>query len=228
LLTLYLGITLSGGQRARVSLARAVYARADLTLLDDTLAALDSHVAAAVMERVIGHEGLLGTKARILVTHSISAVREFDKIAFLRRGILLECGSPEELLAREDSEIAKLVKGHSTGKHSSGAATPVSDSETKTLASQESPDGEMSTSAELEKTKIPLDRRKSFGTAVLADTLPVRAPAELSKEHKEQGLLLRPVCSRDHTDSSRCRTCQDRGICRIHPLRFESRLCVLE
>ena len=39
------GITLSGGQRARIALARAVYARADLTLLDDCLAAVDSHVA---------------------------------------------------------------------------------------------------------------------------------------------------------------------------------------
>jgi ABC-type multidrug transport system fused ATPase/permease subunit len=47
------GITLSGGQRARISLARAVYARADLVLLDDCLAAVDSHVAKHVFGKLL-------------------------------------------------------------------------------------------------------------------------------------------------------------------------------
>ncbi|EEB89670.1 hypothetical protein MPER_12209, partial [Moniliophthora perniciosa FA553] len=87
------GITLSGGQRARIALARAVYARADLVLLDDCLAAVDSHVARHIFDRVIGPNGILSTKARILVTNGISFLPQFDQLLFIRRGIVLEQGS---------------------------------------------------------------------------------------------------------------------------------------
>uniref|UniRef100_A0A915DNB5 Multidrug resistance-associated protein 1 n=1 Tax=Ditylenchus dipsaci TaxID=166011 RepID=A0A915DNB5_9BILA len=53
-----IGDHLSGGQKARVSLARAVYQQADLYILDDTLSAVDSHVAAHIFERVIGPKEL--------------------------------------------------------------------------------------------------------------------------------------------------------------------------
>jgi ATP-binding cassette, subfamily C (CFTR/MRP), member 1 len=146
------------------------------------------------MEHVIGHDGLLGTKARILVTHSISAIREFDTVAYLRRGVLLECGTPSELLSRADGELAKLVRGHThtPSRRSSGSTTPVGDGDAATLAISESslPDRTSGQFDELVKVKLPMDRRKSFGMAALANTLPIRAPAELSKEHKEQGILL--------------------------------------
>lgn len=53
------GITLSGGQQARISLARAVYARADLVLLDDCLAAVDSHVARHIIDNVFQSQSKL-------------------------------------------------------------------------------------------------------------------------------------------------------------------------
>ena len=58
------GINLSGGQKLRVSLARAVYADADLYLLDDPLSAVDAHVGKHIFEKVISREGLLGQKSR--------------------------------------------------------------------------------------------------------------------------------------------------------------------
>ncbi|KAL1426960.1 hypothetical protein MTO96_003259 [Rhipicephalus appendiculatus] len=69
------GETLSGGQKQRVALARAVYSDSDIYLMDDTLSALDVHVAAKVFARVIGRDGLLKHKstldlARALVTMS--------------------------------------------------------------------------------------------------------------------------------------------------------------
>ncbi|KAF5362251.1 hypothetical protein D9756_002523 [Leucocoprinus leucothites] len=118
------GITLSGGQRARLSLARAVYARADLILLDDCLAAVDSHVARHVFDNVIGPRGLLASKARILVTNSIAFVKQFDSLVYLRRGIILESGSYPELIANEDSEISRLIRGHGKSSGSSGSSTP--------------------------------------------------------------------------------------------------------
>ena len=56
------GVTLSGGQKHRVSLARAVYADADLYLLDDPLSAVDVHVGTHIFNQVLGHRGLLRQK----------------------------------------------------------------------------------------------------------------------------------------------------------------------
>ena len=53
------GISLSGGQKARLTLARAVYARADVYLFDDCLSAVDQHVGRHLIENVFGSKGLL-------------------------------------------------------------------------------------------------------------------------------------------------------------------------
>lgn len=60
------GINLSGGQKQRISLARCVYSRADLYLLDDTLSAVDSNVANHIFRAVIGPHGLLANKVLFL------------------------------------------------------------------------------------------------------------------------------------------------------------------
>ena len=61
------------------------------------------------IDQVIGPNGLLSTKARIVVTNSIAFLRQFDKLVYLRRGIILESGSYEELLSDSGSELYKLV-----------------------------------------------------------------------------------------------------------------------
>lgn len=106
------GITLSGGQGARVALARAAYARADLVLLDDVLAAVDAHVARQIYNHVIGPSGLLATRARILVTNNVSFLTDCSNIVLIRRGIILESGSFETFMNREDGEIPKLIREH--------------------------------------------------------------------------------------------------------------------
>nr|CUU97717.1 hypothetical transcript [Hymenolepis microstoma] len=63
------GSRLSGGQKARVALARAVYQRADVYLFDDPLASLDSHVAQSIIQKCIGRRGILADKIRIIATH---------------------------------------------------------------------------------------------------------------------------------------------------------------
>ncbi|XP_072636145.1 ATP-binding cassette sub-family C member 3 isoform X1 [Canis lupus baileyi] len=97
------GINLSGGQRQRVSLARAVYSEADLFLLDDPLSAVDSHVAKHIFDQVIGPEGVLAGKTRVLVTHSISFLPQMDFIIVLADGQVSEVGSYPALLQRNGS-----------------------------------------------------------------------------------------------------------------------------
>ncbi|KAJ2096780.1 hypothetical protein GGI09_004184 [Coemansia sp. S100] len=66
------GINISGGQRARLALARTVYSRADIYMLDDPLSAVDAHVKRHILDNVILSSGLLGNKLRIITTHSES------------------------------------------------------------------------------------------------------------------------------------------------------------
>ncbi|PWN48566.1 putative YCF1 [Violaceomyces palustris] len=105
------GVSLSGGQRARVALARACYARADIYLLDDPLAAVDAHVGAHIFKNVIGPEGMLKSKARILTLNSVACLPECDQIVSVRRGIILdERGSYSEVMARK-GELFNLITG---------------------------------------------------------------------------------------------------------------------
>lgn len=67
------GAFLSGGQRWRVALARALYSRADVLLLDDVLSAVDAHVARWLLENALSGELAQG-RTRILVTHNPSSV----------------------------------------------------------------------------------------------------------------------------------------------------------
>ncbi|XP_011601661.2 ATP-binding cassette sub-family C member 2 [Takifugu rubripes] len=93
------GINLSGGQKQRVSLARAAYSQADIFLLDDPLSAVDSHVGKHLFEKVIGPNGMLRDKTRILVTHGVSFLPHVDEIVVLVDGVVSEVGTYKSLRA---------------------------------------------------------------------------------------------------------------------------------
>lgn len=78
------GISLSGGQRARIGLARACYRQADIYLLDDPLSAVDTHVGKHMVTECI--QNLLYSSTRILVTHQLHHLKEADRIYILRNG----------------------------------------------------------------------------------------------------------------------------------------------
>uniref|UniRef100_A0A8D0L774 MRP3 protein n=1 Tax=Sphenodon punctatus TaxID=8508 RepID=A0A8D0L774_SPHPU len=105
------GINLSGGQRQRVSLARAVYSGADVFLLDDPLSAVDSHVAKHIFDKVIGPEGALKGKTRILVTHGISFLPQVDHIVVIVDGKISEMGSYQELL-KQNGAFAEFLRNY--------------------------------------------------------------------------------------------------------------------
>ena len=89
------GEVLSGGQQARVSLARAVYADADLYLLDDPLSAVDFKVGQHIFKTCIND--LLGKKMRVLTSHQEQHMKEADQVIVLYKGRVLEKGSFIEL-----------------------------------------------------------------------------------------------------------------------------------
>ena len=79
-----------GGQKARISLARAVYRRADIYLLDDPLSAVDTHVARHLFIHCIRH--FLADKSVILVTHQLQFAKLCDKICLLSNGSIIYNG----------------------------------------------------------------------------------------------------------------------------------------
>jgi energy-coupling factor transporter ATP-binding protein EcfA2 len=89
------GINLSGGQKARVALARAVYRDADVYLLDDPLSAVDAHVGTHIFHECI--QGALENKTRILVTHHVHLLPQCDQVVILVDGKIKACGTYEEL-----------------------------------------------------------------------------------------------------------------------------------
>ena len=90
------GVSLSGGQKARVSLARAVYRNADTYLLDDPLSAVDVHVGRHLFNNCI--RGFLKSKAVILVTHQLQYLQDADQIIVLKSGKVEDKGSFQHLL----------------------------------------------------------------------------------------------------------------------------------
>ncbi|XP_017143939.1 probable multidrug resistance-associated protein lethal(2)03659 [Drosophila miranda] len=108
------GASLSGGQKARVSLARAVYRKADIYLLDDPLSAVDSHVSKMLLDRCLND--FLSDKIRILVTHRVQLLKHVDHLVLLESGRASIQGQYDNLkkLIRfrmsvaNDSEVVKL------------------------------------------------------------------------------------------------------------------------
>ncbi|KAJ2749377.1 hypothetical protein GGI19_005691, partial [Coemansia pectinata] len=94
------GINLSGGQKARVSLARAVYARADIYIIDDPLSAVDAHVARHLFDQVLGPTGLLKSRCRIHATNAIQFIGKCDSVLMLQDGQIAEYGTVGDLMEK--------------------------------------------------------------------------------------------------------------------------------
>jgi len=75
------GVSLSGGQKARVNLARCLYVDADIYLMDDPLSAVDTHVGRHLFDKAVN--GFLHDKIRVLVTHQLQYLKDVDQILVL-------------------------------------------------------------------------------------------------------------------------------------------------
>ncbi|XP_063007881.1 ATP-binding cassette sub-family C member 10 isoform X2 [Melospiza melodia melodia] len=90
------GVTLSGGQKARIALARAVYQEKELYLLDDPLAAVDADVAKHIMWKCIF--GVLKHKTRVLCTHRTEFLEKADALLLMDNGRIVKTGTPADIL----------------------------------------------------------------------------------------------------------------------------------
>ncbi|KDO32614.1 hypothetical protein SPRG_03088 [Saprolegnia parasitica CBS 223.65] len=102
------GINLSGGQRTRVAIARAVYQDADIYLLDDPLAAVDSHVGSDIFKQCI--QTALKGKLVVLVTNGLQFLKDCDAVVVLADGKVAEHGTFADLVAIENGVLATLMQ----------------------------------------------------------------------------------------------------------------------
>ncbi|KAK0419050.1 hypothetical protein QR680_013923 [Steinernema hermaphroditum] len=180
------GINLSGGQKARVSLARAIYQDRDIYLLDDPLSAVDTIVGKHIFEKVIGPNGLLNNKTRILVTHSLSYLKESDVIVIMHDGIIKNHGEYEDLIL--DPEASRTILGlqeeaESPTGTSSGAET-VSLSADHESASEEDFDRRSSVRSRKKTVSRQSSVRKSVLSTLSADII---AKKMIQEEKAETG-----------------------------------------
>ncbi|KAL4963701.1 ATP-binding cassette transporter YOR1 [Aspergillus stella-maris] len=99
------GITISGGQKQRLNIARAIYFNAELVLLDDPLSAVDAHVGRHIMDKAIC--GLLRGRCRILATHQLHVLSRCDRIVVMDEGGIHAVGTFDEL--SRDNEVFKQL-----------------------------------------------------------------------------------------------------------------------
>ncbi|KAK9475108.1 P-loop containing nucleoside triphosphate hydrolase protein [Dipodascopsis tothii] len=206
------GITLSGGQKARVSLARAVYARADVYVLDDPLSAVDHHVGKHIIDNVLSRRGLLASKTKIMATNSIPVLAYSDRILMLKDGRIAETGVFASLVDERASAIYQLISeyGHVGAEDASDSDTAVEGGDSVANSTTIDPlealdtldpldplglDDPLATADELSDEDLPkrafghkLRRAStaSFRKPALADDGPARKSGQ-KREHSEKG-----------------------------------------
>ncbi|KAJ5733265.1 hypothetical protein N7533_013712 [Penicillium manginii] len=127
------GITVSGGQKQRLNIARAIYFNAELVLMDDPLSAVDAHVGRHIMDKAIC--GLLKDRCRILATHQLHVLNRCDRIVVMDEGRIDAVDTFDNLM-RDNALFQRLM---STSRQED--------------SKEEEEDAEEAVGEEIEKTK---------------------------------------------------------------------------
>ena len=100
------GVGLSGGERQRVSIARAVLRNPSILVFDEATASVDSETEHLIQEAI---ERLISGRTTIMIAHRLSTLSRANKIVVVDNGSIIECGTPDELLAAR-GKYYKLVE----------------------------------------------------------------------------------------------------------------------
>ncbi|CAK7268329.1 hypothetical protein SEPCBS119000_003006 [Sporothrix epigloea] len=168
------GIGLSGGQKARVALARAVYSRARILLLDDPIAALDHNTAETLMQRLFATSGLMKDRLVIFVTHRMELVANHASQIY-------EVSDEHGIVTRIDAEQVRHALGPSAAP-----LTPVVEEEGEAGSSTDN-DAASSTSNSGEEDAVP-PRNDADATANV-----VAQNKFIEEEHRAHGGVMLSV-----------------------------------
>ena len=100
------GIKLSGGQRQRVAIARMILSDPKVVIFDESTAALDVHTELKLFSAL---QDFLSKKTVITIAHRLSTIQSAEFIYVLEDGIVVDAGSPRELLAKDKSYFSSMI-----------------------------------------------------------------------------------------------------------------------
>ena len=100
------GVGISGGEKQRLSIARAVLKNPSILFFDEATASVDSETEALIQGAI---ERLISGRTTIMIAHRPSTLRRATKIIVVDKGSILEMGTPEELMAKK-GKYYKLVQ----------------------------------------------------------------------------------------------------------------------
>ena len=106
------GIGLSGGEKQRISIARAVMKNPSILIFDEATAAVDSETEHLIQEAI---ERLIRGRTTLMIAHRLSTLRNANKIVVVDKGEIIEFGTPDELMAKQ-GKYYKLIQIQSMGE----------------------------------------------------------------------------------------------------------------
>ena len=101
------GIRLSGGQKQRISLARELYKKPKLLILDEATSSLDSESEKYIQNSI---DALKGNMTVIIIAHRLSTIKNVDYIYVIEKGKIIENGTYDKLIKIDDGKFSKMIK----------------------------------------------------------------------------------------------------------------------
>ncbi|KAF5629351.1 ATP-dependent bile acid permease [Fusarium sp. NRRL 52700] len=185
------GINLSGGQKWRVTLARAIYSRADILVMDDVFSAVDAHVGRHIFEKCVTGDICKG-RTRILVTHHVALVQSKAKyIVELGEGVALHAGLISDFI--KDGTLEEIRQHEETTQQASEDET--TDSSTAVNSEEASVTDPAENNENNALQKVPSKNAKQFIQEEVRERGVVKKHVYLTYLQDSGGVVLWSICA---------------------------------